>query len=375
MNTDSFDANGIVDALRQATDSESLWQTVQPFLSLTSEPAVQNALLRGLEDFIQREVNSGDLSELLATLNTMPGSSDGFAAEVQAVILRALFVSPEPSSVGMYQTLRDVLPELEQPITDDLVPLCDALYEYIRDGVRPVMYKALARFSKSNAAFTRVVLNEQRRGRRPSEEAFERANDHVAFLTRVDMVHKGILDAIKAAARVKYDVAALAPAPAPAPTSLPVSSPTNMPPQVSQSAESRVAISPSAITFDDLDDADKTLEDEIREAVMDARELPVGQRRTVLLDLARQHPDSIWPYVELSGIMPRAKDNLEMAERGLHNAVRFEDREFVDAHRGRFWEMKETQPYMRLLLHKARGLMDVRRLDAAIDVLEKALDL
>jgi hypothetical protein len=237
------------------------------------------------------------------------------------------------------------------------------------------MYKALARFSKSNAAFTRVVLNEQRRGRRPSEEAFERANDHVAFLTRVDMVHKGILDAIKAAARVKYDVAALAPAPAPAPTSLPVSSPTNMPPQVSQSAESRVAISPSAITFDDLDDADKTLEDEIREAVMDARELPVGQRRTVLLDLARQHPDSIWPYVELSGIMPRAKDNLEMAERGLHNAVRFEDREFVDAHRGRFWEMKETQPYMRLLLHKARGLMDVRRLDAAIDVLEKALDL
>lgn len=125
----------------------------------------------------------------------------------------------------------------------------------------------------------------------------------------------------------------------------------------------------------DIPDANRTLEDELREMVIDARSLPTGQRRTVLLGIIEQYPNSIWPYVDLSVIMGRAKENLEMAERGLHNAARFEEPEFVAAHRGRYWELKETQPYMRLIIHKARGLMDVRRLDAALDLLEKALEL
>lgn len=135
------------------------------------------------------------------------------------------------------------------------------------------------------------------------------------------------------------------------------------------------ALSNDILDFNGVDDADLTLEDELREMVMDARQLPIGQRRTVLLDLADQYPDSIWPFADLSGIMGRAKDNLEMAERGLANASKFEDKEFIEKHRGHFWQLRETQAYMRLLLHKARGLMDVRRLDAALDLLEKTLEL
>lgn len=124
-----------------------------------------------------------------------------------------------------------------------------------------------------------------------------------------------------------------------------------------------------------VSNTDMTLEDELREMVMEVKDLPLGQRRTVLLDLAEQYPNNIWPFAGLSVVMGRAKDNLEMAERGLANASKYEDPNFLKQHRGHYWEMRETQGYIRLLLHKARGLMDLRRLDAAIELLEKTLDL
>lgn len=136
-----------------------------------------------------------------------------------------------------------------------------------------------------------------------------------------------------------------------------------------------IVLSSAVPSFGSIADDDLTLEDELRAQVMEIRSLPVGQRRTVLLDLADQYPDSIWPFADLSGIMGRAKENLEMAERGLANAMKYEDPAFIEQHRGHFWELRETQGYMRLLLHKARGLMDVRRLDAALGLLEKTLEL
>ncbi|MCO6466029.1 MAG: hypothetical protein J5I53_05360 [Bradyrhizobiaceae bacterium] len=145
--------------------------------------------------------------------------------------------------------------------------------------------------------------------------------------------------------------------------------------QLTTSTKEQVDAKASELVFDDMQDANMTLEDEVRELVLEARTLPTGQRRLVLLDLAEQYPSSIWPFVDLSSIMSRAKENIEMAERGLHNATRFSEPSFVEKNKGRYWELPETRPYMQLLMNKARGLMEVRRLDAALDLMQKVLEL
>ncbi len=376
------DVSGIVEEIRQAPDSAALWRAVQPFLTDYSNPTAITAVLEGISNHIRAIIASENPQALITLITTMPETSAEFAAEVQARLLQALFESGGDNATTWYATLRGILPEPDQQRTMEMVPLCDAIQEYQTNGPTPQMVKVLGKVSKANAAFTRVVLDEQRRGRRPSEDAFERSHVMKAFLQRLETRYPGLFNAVQAAARVEYDVQEFLqtqqPTKAPngsTPRPAPVVREQSSPSTPTESARTPKPPTHPDLTFEDMADADMTLEDELFEAIKEARQLPVGQRRTVLLDLADRYPNSVWPFAELSGIMPRAKENLEMAERGLQNASRFEDRAFIEAHRGHFWELRETQPYMRLLLHKARGLMDVRRLDAALDVLEKALEL
>lgn len=99
------------------------------------------------------------------------------------------------------------------------------------------------------------------------------------------------------------------------------------------------------------------------------------ERRIVLMGLANDFPDSMWPWLGLVDISKSPQELLTYAEGGLLRGKRFEAAEFVHDNIGEYWGIIEARPYIRLLINKALALQGLGQLEECIKVLDRILVL
>lgn len=120
---------------------------------------------------------------------------------------------------------------------------------------------------------------------------------------------------------------------------------------------------------------DLTPEELVEDLVDQARSYPRHERIRVLRELVRDHPTVLLPYLDLSAILPTARERYDMAAAGRAAGSHFEEPEFLTLHRGHFIEMPETRLFLHVLSNLSRALYDLGRIDESNDVSYTILDL
>lgn len=358
MVTEQIDNSSIVESLRTANNSVALWNLIHQIQQEQSTDDSKEAVLDGLEAYVNRQVLHDD-QVISAILRHMPPQSPDFEAEVVCKLIHTICVHDVQNNGNRFEQVMSDLPSQQHPLVSETVLFAQALCASALRGIDEDVIHHIKMITNANAAFTRVLLNETKRGRRPPEEAFTRAAKHVAFLTKVNEVVPGLFNSIVELVRNGFHLDAID-----------EQHKRNAKPQ------QRMPKSYSDGKHDDVvAEANNPFHDEVHDHVAETRVLPVGQRRLVLLDLMEKYPNSVWPYVELSAVMPRAQDNIEMADKGLSILSRYQSAH-LGSDEGRYWwQQPHAQLYIKLMLNKSRGLLYSKRVEDAIQLLDEMIDL
>ena len=117
-------------------------------------------------------------------------------------------------------------------------------------------------------------------------------------------------------------------------------------------------------------------EDEIAQDLCEeTRAFEPSKRKMLLEEIAKDHPKSMWPWIELFSLTKNSAERLALCEEGLKSGVRFATVEYISENRGNYYLIPETRPYMQLLARKGQALVQLNRIQDAVDVYVHAMEL
>lgn len=118
-----------------------------------------------------------------------------------------------------------------------------------------------------------------------------------------------------------------------------------------------------------------TRDEYVEDLVEESAQLEDHERRMVLMGMANDYPDSMWPWLGLIDLSKSPQELLSYAEGGLLRGKRFEEAEYEHENAGDYWGIIETRPYIRLLINKALALQGLGKLEESITALNRILVL
>jgi tetratricopeptide (TPR) repeat protein len=118
-----------------------------------------------------------------------------------------------------------------------------------------------------------------------------------------------------------------------------------------------------------------TPQEQAQDLIFEARELDNEEGVQKIYQALRIDPDCIEAFEFLAELEPIPESAIAFYEKGIAIGRKRFDADFIKKHKGRFWGVHETRPFIRCLGACAECLVVMQRYDEAIAVFEEVLEL
>lgn len=125
----------------------------------------------------------------------------------------------------------------------------------------------------------------------------------------------------------------------------------------------------------EINDEELSKEERAQDLVVEAYELPIRDAIKNIDIALNLNPDCIEAYEFMGTVQSRIDSALSYFEKGVNIGKRIFGGNYLEKHKGHFWGLHETRPYMRCMYQYADCLYKSERKDSCIFVLEEMIEL
>lgn len=125
----------------------------------------------------------------------------------------------------------------------------------------------------------------------------------------------------------------------------------------------------------EINDEELSKEERAQDLVEEAYELPIRDAIKNIDIALNLNPDCIEAYEFMGTVQSRIDSALSYFEKGVNIGKRIFGGNYLEKHKGHFWGLHETRPYMRCMYQYADCLYKSERKDSCIFVLEEMIEL